>query len=522
MDLKRKIGQMIVAGFEGTSVTEEIRALITKYHVGNIILFDRNCKTPKQVFNLVKDLQSLAMESNGAPLFVTIDQENGMVARLYQGVTHFPGNMAQGAVNNAEDTYNIGKFTGEGLGALGINFNLAPSLDVNNNPKNPVIGVRSFGDDPSMVGELGAKCINGMQDAGIIATAKHFPGHGDTVVDSHIGLAAVPHDKERLNKVELYPFKKAIEAGVKAIMTAHIIFPAFESRELPATLSYNVLTKLLREELGFKGLIITDCMEMKAIDNHFKTEEGVPMAIKAGADLICISHTFEKQVKSIEKILEKIEMGELTEDIIDNRVERILEEKSKLKLTDGLSKEFNDIEKLMDKAEHISLAEKVSQESITVIKNQGIIPLKAKKILVIASKTRVITGAEGFREEISFGRVLKDALVNSDVNYKEIDINLSKVQAEEIAKESKNYEAAVICTINGTTFSSQIDLVKEVLKENEDVLLIPMRNPYDYLELRDVKGCILPYEYTKNSMKSLIKVLKGEVTPVGKSPVRLS
>lgn len=521
VDLKRKIGQLIVAGFEGTTVTEEIRDLITKYHVGNIILFERNCKNPKQVFELTKKLQKIAIESNGVPLFISIDQENGMVARMYSGVTHFPGNMAQGAADNLDYSYKIGRYTGEGLNALGINFNLAPSLDVNNNPKNPVIGVRSFGDIPEKVADLGCETIKGMQDAGIIATAKHFPGHGDTEVDSHLGLPIVNHGKERLSSVELYPFKKAVEAGVKAIMTAHIVFPAYEKENIPATLSGNILKGLLRDELKFDGLIITDCMEMKAIDDNFTSEEAAPMAVKAGADLICISHTFEKQAGSIKRIYEKVNAGEIPMEVIDDRVNRILKEKSNLNYKNFIEKEYEDIKNQMDKEEHLLLAKEASEKSITLMKNDKVIPLNGKNILVISPKVKVITGVEGKREDLNFGKILRESLPQLDICNYEIPMEPSDEVIDGLSEKCGGYDTVILCTVNGSIFKKQLNLAKKLRGKERNIILIVMRNPYDFTELSWVDGCLMSYEYTKNSVNSLIKVLKGEIKAEGRLPVNL-
>lgn len=522
MDIRRKIGQLIVAGFEGTTVTEEVKTLITKYHVGNIILFERNCKTPKQVFELVSELQKIAIESNGVPLFIAIDQENGMVARLYQGVTHFPGNMAQAAASNPEDSFLIGKYTGEGLKTLGINFNLAPSLDVNNNPKNPVIGVRSFGDSPEKVAGFGESAIRGMQEAGIIATAKHFPGHGDTEVDSHLGLPTVAHDKHRLHSVELYPFKRAIEAGVKAIMTAHILFPALEGDKLPATLSKRILTNLLREELGYKGLIITDCMEMKAIDNNYTTEEAVPLAVKAGADLICISHSFNKQISSINNIYEKLQQGELTMAMLEDRVNRILKAKEELGTNYHINASFQDIQPYLDLKEHQQLAHRVSEKSLTLVKNEGLLPFKGNKVLVISPIPRAITGAEGDSEEINFGKYLMEQYKEKEVSYIDIELNPSEEEISEAAARAAEQDMVIICTINAGSYKNQMALVKEVMHHNKNILLVPMRNPYDYLELKEVRACVLTYEYTKNSMRSLARLIKSEISAEGKLPIALA
>ena len=248
LTIDEKIGQLIMCGFDALELNDHIINLIKNYHVGNVILFTRNVKSMKQVFELNKNLQKLALKNLGIPLLISIDQEGGMVTRIKNEATFFPGAMTIASSNNLDNAYLSGKYMGEELINLGINMNLAPSLDVNNNPLNPVIGVRSYSDDPKVVSEFGIMTIKGLQE-NVIATAKHFPGHGDTQVDSHLALPEINYGKKRLEAIELYPFKNAIKNGVKAIMSSHINFPAYTEDNLPTTLSKKCLTGLLREEL---------------------------------------------------------------------------------------------------------------------------------------------------------------------------------------------------------------------------------------------------------------------------------
>src|SRR5690554_5101834 len=294
---QEKIGQLIVAGFHGTTVGPEIENLIREYKVGNILLFSRNIESAAQLFKLNQDLQKIAMETFGIPLYITIDQEGGMVTRIFEDGTFFPGAMTIAATNSVDYAYKIGDLMGKELIDLGINMNLAPVLDVNNNPKNPVIGVRSYSDNAEVVADFGTAYVKGLQET-ILATAKHFPGHGDTNVDSHLALPKVDYPIERLESIELVPFKRAIKEGIHAIMSSHIDFPAFTENGLPTTLSEKCLTTFLREDLGFEGLIVTDGMEMKAVQDHYGTVEACLMAVQAGANQVCICHTEALQFKA--------------------------------------------------------------------------------------------------------------------------------------------------------------------------------------------------------------------------------
>lgn len=263
-------------------------------------------------------------------MWIAIDQEGGMVARIdHKRVSRIPGNMALGATGNPDYSYGVSRVSAEELLQLGINMNFAPCLDVNNNARNPVIGVRSFGEDPERVAEHGVAVIKAFQEKGLSAAAKHFPGHGDTNVDSHMGLATVEHDLDRLQQVELKPFIEAIRAGVDVIMTAHVIFPAIEPERIPATLSRSVLTGLLREDLAYDGIIVTDCLEMHAIAKFFGIGEGAVNAIEAGADVVLVSHTLNDQIEAIEAVKHAVRTGRISEKTIDAAVTRILALKNK-------------------------------------------------------------------------------------------------------------------------------------------------------------------------------------------------
>lgn len=361
MTVKEKVGQMLMPDFrnwKGQPVTEmndEIRELVKKYHLGGVILFRENVVTTEQTVRLVDEYKK-ANEDYG--LLVSIDQEGGIVTRLQSG-TDFPGNMALGATRSTEMAESVGHAIGSELHSLGINMNLAPVLDVNNNPDNPVIGVRSFGEDPQLVADLGTAYTKGLQNSGMAATAKHFPGHGDTAVDSHLGLPSVPHEKERLLEVELYPFQQAMDEGIDAIMTAHVTFPKIDPTtviskkdgteiNLPATLSYEVLTNLVRKEMGFNGVISTDALNMKAIVDHFGPVDAVIRAVNAGTDIVLMPVGLEEVANGL---YEAVDNGEITEKRLNQSVERLLT----LKANRGIYKQVNEtpVEEKIEHAENV-------------------------------------------------------------------------------------------------------------------------------------------------------------------------
>ena len=330
MSLAEKVGQLFQVGFHSKTIDKEIEDLIKNYHIGGVIYFSRNIENLEQTSILSKNLQELALNNGaGIPLFISVDQEGGKVRRI-KDLTYFPANIEIGATGDKELSRKAAAVTGKELKELGINVNLAPVLDVNNNPSNPVIGSRSFGADPELVAEMGVAYIEGLQEQGVVATAKHFPGHGDTAVDSHFELPVINHDRERLDQIELYPFKKAIEAGVDSIMVAHIYFSDIEPvAGMPATLSKAVLNNLLREELNFEGVIITDDLEMGAITNFFGTAAAAVKTIEAGSDIVLISHSYDKQKKAIKAVIAAVKNGIISEKRIEESLKRIIKLKGK-------------------------------------------------------------------------------------------------------------------------------------------------------------------------------------------------
>ncbi|MFW5736929.1 MAG: beta-N-acetylhexosaminidase [Halanaerobium sp.] len=516
MSLEEKVGQLFQVGFSGSTVNDEIKDLIENYHIGGVIYFSRNIKNPAQTAELSNNLQQLALDSgSGFPLFISADQEGGTVTRL-KGATHFPGNMALGAAQSKNLTKKVAQATASELKNLGINFNLAPVLDVNNNPANPVIGVRSFGEDPELVAELGMSYIKGLQSEGITATAKHFPGHGDTDTDSHLDLPIIKHQRSRLDEVELYPFKKAIEAGVDSIMTAHVYFPAIEKEEgIPATLSKSVLTDLLRDELKFEGLIITDCMEMNAIVNTFGTVEGAVRTIEAGSDTVLVSHSYQQQKKAIEAVIEAVKSGRISEKRIDQSVKRILTLKGKrinLKQVDQYDPDQIDFKA------HQRTAQKLAEKALTLVKNEGVFPLsnpKNKKITVIDFEMDRVSLAEneGAKRNL-FVNDLQGEF--GDLEYLRLEENNVISAAEQ--KKLDQSDLIIVCTYNALANTEQAALA-EKLAENNKVVVLALRNPYDYRLIEKTQAFITTYDYSPAAQKAAADFFLGKMDAGGQLPI---
>lgn len=518
MSLEEKVGQLFQIGFAAPTINDEVRDMIENYHVGGVIYFSRNIKNLEQTAELSNDLQQLSLNSGAEiPLFISADQEGGTVTRL-NGATHFPGNMALGAAGDPDLTEEIAKSTAAELKNLGINVNLAPVLDVNNNPSNPVIGVRSFGEDPKLVAELGAAYIRGLQSGEVTATAKHFPGHGDTDTDSHLDLPIIKHQRSRLDQVELYPFKKAIEAGVDSIMTAHVYFPAIEKEAgIPATLSKSVLTDLLRNELKFEGLIITDCMEMNAIVNTFGTVEGAVRTIEAGSDTVLVSHSYQRQKNAIKAVIEAVKSGRISEKRIDASVKRILTLKGK-RINLQQVEQANPAQ--IDFKLHQQTAQKLAEKALTLVKNDELFPLeniKEKKVTVIDFEMGRVSLAE---DEGKKSNLFVEYLNQEINNLEHIRLQDNSNLSTEAEQKLEDTDLIIVCTYNAVINKYQAELAEDLAKKKK-VTVFALRNPYDYTLLNNTQAFITSYDYSPANQRAAADFILGKIEAEGKLPVRV-
>ncbi|WLD92812.1 glycoside hydrolase family 3 protein [Alkalihalobacillus sp. AL-G] len=530
MTVEEKVGQMLMPDlrtWDGEDVTEmlpEIEQLVDEYHLGGVILFRENVVTTEQTARLVSQYQKAAGQFG---MLMTIDQEGGIVTRLQSG-TDMPGNMALGATRSTELAENVGRVIGEELDALGINMNLAPVLDVNNNPDNPVIGVRSFGEDPQLVANMGVAYIKGLQSTGASATAKHFPGHGDTSVDSHLGLPEVPHDKERLLAVELYPFQKAMEAGIDAIMTAHVTFPKIDDTKiiskkdgtevsLPATLSHKVLTGLVREEMGFDGVIITDALNMGAIVDHFGTVDAAIRAVKAGTDIVLMPVGLEEVAGGL---VNAVETGEITKERINSAVDRILTLKVKrgiikTETQQPIKEKIAKALKVVGSKEHKQVEKEAADQSITLVKNEGVLPLggEPEESIVIVGRSYIT----------SLGDAVKARHENTMVIRTPSSYELSETEMEQV----RNADKVIVGTYSYSVSTRlpdhpQMEMVQRIMEETEaPVIGVGIRNPYDIMAYPEVDAYIAQYGFRSASFDATAATMFGANSPVGKLPVTI-
>ena len=507
MTIKEKVGQLIMVGFEGIQANDVIETHIRERFVGGIVLFSRNIQSPQQTAELTNELQRLARTTGRQiPLFIGIDQEGGWVVRLREGATVLPGNMALGATDSTELAERAGEITAAELAAVGVNLNFAPVMDVNNNPRNPVIDRRSFGESSELVSRLGVAYIQGLQRNGVLATAKHFPGHGDTTIDSHFDLPTVNHNLERIYTLELQPFRAAIDADVAAIMTAHIVYPTFDT-DRPATLSPTILTDLLRGELGFDGLLVTDDMEMKAIDAHYQSGEAAVMAIEAGADIVLVLWTPAKQIEVFDALLSAVKSGRISQVRLDQSVRRIL--KSKGPAFDRRFVDPDTVGATVGAAVHKQLAQTIASRAITVVANRNnILPLTLEPETSVLILSESPTLFESFR---SHHPNTTEATISEKPAVEGI--------LPQLILQAGDADVVIAGIING----EQAALVQQMTLGTETpVIIIALGSPYTLRDCPAVSASLAAYDLHDASVSAAVEVIVGAQEAQGKLPVQLS
>ncbi|KAG4427727.1 hypothetical protein IFR05_016791 [Cadophora sp. M221] len=536
-ELRSKVGQLFIVGFHGHVASEDIKTLIRTYKVGAVILFLRNVDNATQLLELTNSLQETAKEAGHKQgLFIAIDQENGLVTRIKSPVAaQLPGSMALGATGDAKNAYKISSATAETLKSSGINTNYAPIADVNSEPKNPVIGVRSPSDDPETVGRFVSAQIKGLSEGGVIPCVKHFPGHGDTAVDSHHGLPVIAKSKAQLDACELVPFRRAVVGGVDSVMTAHIAMPGIgdpnlsddhPSKKLPASLNPDAI-KILREEMKYKGMIISDCLEMDGVRATFGTKKSAVMALKAGTDCVMICHTMSAQVGAIELVLEAIRSGELSQDDIQASVTRVEALKSKYVKNVTIPIETLKIAEPRN-TRQASLASEVYAKSTTVVRSvTGSFPPRSTQNIVFISPGKppagggaVESGEEKTREPYTPSTYI-DLLRVQDPRIVDVRFHEGGPLSPEDEKHVAEANIVIFASRNASMSPYQkyygLSLGK---KFGERLIVIATCDPYDFLEEKDeIKNYIAIYEPTIPAFKSAVDIIFGITKPLGSLPV---
>ncbi|WP_243274489.1 glycoside hydrolase family 3 protein [Streptomyces albus] len=531
MSLEEKIGQLFVVELYGqTPETEHAKnselygvstpsEVIEKYRPGGVIYFDArrgpdNVREPRQIARLSNGLQRAAARTGARiPLLVSIDQEGGSVVyRMLEPATQLPGNMALAATRSPRDVHDSAGIIATELASVGINQNYAPVADVNINPQNPVIGVRSFGSDTRLCAEYVSTAVRGYHHGGVASAAKHFPGHGDTDVDSHTGLPEIKHTRAELDRIDLPPFRAAIRRGVDTIMTAHILVPSLDPSRVPATMSRPIVTGLLREELGFDGLVATDALDMGGATAQFPPDVAPVRALQAGCDQLVLAPKLDTAFGAV---LRAVRSGAVSEERLDASVRRILEHKLRRRLFSHPYVNERHAARTVGSRRHRARAREITERSITLVRNQdGALPLPDApgSVLVtgwgtapLADLARAIGERRGQRTTtLETGTVPNAAKIAQATDAARVhDVTVVLANAAAAGKEDGAAQAKLIEALIGT---------------GGRVIVAGVRLPYDIRRFPDVPAYLATYSYTAPSMKALARVLYGEIGPEGKLP----
>jgi len=539
MTLDEKVGQMFTLQVFGQTANDKdpaaiqgnqklygvdtIEEVINQYRPGGIAYFagpdseniPNNGDNPRQVAGLSNGIQKAATSRRPRiPVLIATDQEQGLVVRVKEPATQFPGSMALGATRNTDFAERAAEITGQELRAMGINQDFAPVADVNVNPQNPVIGIRSFGSTPDLVGSMVAAQVTGYQK-NVAVTAKHFPGHGDTDTDSHTDLPIINHSKEEIKRTDLPPFESAIASGVEAIMTAHIVVPALDDSGRPATLSEPILTEALREGLGYAGVIITDALTMDALEQF--GQDRVPVeAIKAGADVLLMPPDVDVAYNAV---LDAVRSEEIPERRIDESVQRIL----KLKQNQGLFEEPYVDESAIDSAigtqQHEDIAKSMTDETITLLKNDGgTLPLQtdSSEKTLVTGDGETPAGANAV-EDLAQGIQERGVAANSF----ETGLTPDDAKITEAVSRAEGSDIIVVITGRAWAIEQQQKLVQALLGTGKPLIVAAAADPYDIAYFPEVQTYLTTYGFRPVSIEALARVLFGEVDPSGKLPVSL-
>ena len=528
MTLREKVGQLmmpfVLGNFapEGSETHDRIVNVIEQENVGAVIM---SVGSPSEVAVKLNDLQN----HSKYPLLVAADLETGAGFRFrgavhiptniaLGGATTFPSLMAFGATGDPRHAYQLGRITALEARTMGVHVPFAPVLDVNNNPDNPIINIRSFGEDPNAVAALGAAFVRGLQDYGAVATGKHFPGHGDTGTDSHLDLPVIRVGRERLDAVELVPFRAAIAAGMQGIMTAHIAVPEITGETIPATVSKPMLTDLLRSDLGFDGIVFTDAMDMAAVNRLFPRGEAAVRAVLAGADVIVMPRDVKQ---AIDAIIEAIDEGRLTEARLDESVGRLLRLKEDLGLAEERAVPLEMIPQVVGVPEHMEMAREVAERSITLIHNE-------RNLLPLLGTRRARVMSVSFRNpgDVLSGRYFNGRLretyprlvtrsVDEGTNSEGYEALLSRAGRSDLVVVSvySNYAGRVELP------DATVEFVNELARRRITHVVISFGNPYLISLFPDAQVYLLAWSSAQVSQQAAADALFGDVAITGHSPI---
>lgn len=489
-----------------------------------------------EIFELASYTNDMQQRSD-VPLLISADFERGVSMRINRA-TIFPVNMALGAARDEELTYRVGKAIATEGRSLGVHQNFAPVLDVNNNPGNPVINVRSFGENPELVAKMGKAYMNGLHDGGMISTGKHFPGHGDTDADSHIGLPVITYDMDRLNEIELVPFRHAVDNGLMSMMSAHIALPNLtEKAGIPATLSKRFMTDLIREDINFSGLIVTDAMDMHGISSNYSVGEATLMAIKAGVDIILLPPQPEEAIGAVVAAVKK---GEVSEERIDQSVARILSAKQWSGLDENRFVNMKEIRAIVANEEHQELSREVARKAITLVRNgDDILPLNPrdrKRVLIVNITDRenqmLLTTRPGFGAPsqptgIYFADLFKRNYGSVEVG--KLDPRSNKQEIETLLKKARNADviigASYILSRSGAGKigipDENIEALRAIAAMDKPFVLTSFGDPYFISTVPEIQAYLAAYSDSEPVIEAAVETIFGKNNPRGVLPVTI-
>jgi len=523
LTLEEKVGQLFWFGLPGPALAPASEKLIHDGKVGGSIFFARQGSDPTTLKALTDQIQKTATQRSTATpgLIISVDQEGGHVQRWGEPFTPWPGNMAIGATGSEANAEEVAAAMAREIRAVGVNLNLSPVAEVNNNPANPVIGIRSFGENPQAVARLVAASIKGFQSQQVGAVAKHFPGHGDTDVDSHKALPLIRHSWERMEQVELVPFRSAIKAGVDAIMSAHILFPSVAADGLPATLSGKVLQETLKGKLGYTGVVVTDALDnMKAISANYGVENGLIMAIQAGADAVLITESYHLQDGFYNTVLRAVNDGKISSDRLNDAVRRTLTLKEKRGLL-APAQTSDDAVRSVGNEAHRRLAHRVGAQALTLVRNRDL-PLKLRtdeRVLVVGPSY----SAKSTKGLTDIFTALGEGVRAQHANVEEITLERSPSKGSTAAARILAEKASVIVygVYNAHKYPEHLALIREFVATGKPLIVVGMGEPYDLTALPEVRNYVAAYGYQSTNLLGVGAVLFGQSPPQGKLPVSI-
>lgn len=503
--LEDKVGQMLMAGFDGLTVPEYFLQWLREGQLGGVILFARNVDNPQQLAELTWQLHEAAKY----PLLIAIDQEGGTVARLREGFSESPGALALASIHDNREAVveEVSFVLAAEMKALGINWTYAPVVDIHYNSGNPTVGTRSFGADPEDIATLAAAAVRGFQKGEVAACAKHFPGLGNTSIDTHLALPTLDTSVEQLRSVDLLPYRVALDNQLATIMTTHTIFSALD-KEYPATLSPIIIQQLIRDELGFAGVVTTDCMEMKAIDDNYAIADSVVAAALAGVDIILFSHTAAKQAEAYEHLLAAVQSGRVPLDTIETANKRI--EALKARFPTGKP----DVTHIYT-PEHQQVMQTAARASISQPRSEaGVLPLKAndsRRILLVEFAPGVVDSpVQETTNSSHLGYYLHQRFPGSEI----VVMPAMPSQEDIAAIFERETDVLILATRNAHLIPAQEQAVKMLSQHPATTILLALRNPYD-ARLIENTTVLCSAGDSRPSLEAITAALAGDFVPTG-------